>query len=102
MGVGIISAMGGWRDAGLHECHQRDCVDLRAGQAGRLRRHQAGARCGAPIVLAWGGKTGAGPISGAEGPDAPRRYQTTMNVYGGALPEEQRRANSAVVGMVIQ
>jgi len=27
---------------------------------------------------------------------------TTMNVYGGALPEEQRRANSAVVGMVIQ
>ena len=24
---------------------------------------------------------------------------TTMNVYGGALPEEQRRANSAVVGI---
>ena len=27
---------------------------------------------------------------------------TTMNVHGGALPEEQRKANSAVVGMLIQ
>ena len=50
---------------------------------------------------AWLDKAGA-PLGVQKDLTRHANIGTTMNVYGGALPEEQQRANSAVVGMAIQ